>query len=148
MNFGAFIPTHALIDLIEANKKQLYDSESRPLPDNMQVETVTISLPPSHGLTISLRDKDTPPGVSVTDQWLGNLIWMKGECAPGLTPEEREAVMFLAHAWDKFAALPVEHPSDQAEFVDAIHKAQRLVAIRVARRLEPDVWVRLVGDVM
>lgn len=58
----------------------------------------------------------------------------------GLTPEEREIVEMLAQAFNKFVALGGKHPADNSEFCTAIHDAQKTIAMRVARRVNPDVW--------
>ena len=59
---------------------------------------------------------------------------------PNLDKTEREVLRLLGDAWDEYLKLPVDHPSHQADFVAAIHSAQRLIAIRVARRVDPDAW--------
>jgi hypothetical protein len=59
---------------------------------------------------------------------------------PGITPEERSVIVALAAAWNRFIALPVLHTDDNREFRSAIHAAQNIVAYRVARRVNPDVW--------
>ena len=59
-----------------------------------------------------------------------------------LTPEEGEILALLKDAWHKFRALEDKHPSDNPEFLDAIHSAQKSVALRVARRSDPTVWVQ------
>lgn len=43
----------------------------------------------------------------------------------------------LVYAAEVFIELPEQHPSDFMEFVDALHKAQGLLAIRVVRRAHP-----------
>lgn len=57
-----------------------------------------------------------------------------------LTPEERKVVAALAEAWNLYVALPIQHRSDGDEFAGAIHRAQDIVGMRVARRADPDVW--------
>ena len=57
-----------------------------------------------------------------------------------LTQTEKECLMHLADAWNVFAQLQNVLPCDQQEFMQAIHRAQSIIAVRVAQRLEPDVW--------
>jgi hypothetical protein len=57
-----------------------------------------------------------------------------------LTPDERAVLAALADAWNRFIDLPLAHPDDRDEFRAAIHAAQNIVAYRVARRVDPDVW--------
>lgn len=57
-----------------------------------------------------------------------------------LTPEERRVLNCLILAWNQFIQLPEQHPHDVSEFNLAIHSCQYLIAIRSARRLDPDVW--------
>lgn len=58
----------------------------------------------------------------------------------GLTPDEKEILDRLAKAWNLFARLEENHPSDVEEFAKAIHDAQKIIALRVARRIDPDIW--------
>lgn len=53
---------------------------------------------------------------------------------PELTPQERALTLALAECWNSFLKLPSEHPSDQGEFLRAIHAAQNVVLSRPARR--------------
>lgn len=52
-----------------------------------------------------------------------------------LSGEEAALVGVLAHAWNKFCELPVEHNDDLDEFRRAIHAAQEKVLARPARRM-------------
>lgn len=56
----------------------------------------------------------------------------------GLTEEEKEILAHLVEAWKKFDKLK---STCKADFLDAIHKAQQIVALRVAKRVNPDIWV-------
>lgn len=62
---------------------------------------------------------------------------------PSLTPEEKAVLASLTLAWNSFLNLP-RSPSDTlddaSDFRQAIHRAEDLIAVRVARRLEPDIW--------
>lgn len=58
----------------------------------------------------------------------------------GLTNQEKECLNHLAQAWNCFAALQEKHPQDNSEFCEAIHSAQKMIALRVARRVDKDVW--------
>ncbi len=62
------------------------------------------------------------------------------ERVDGLTPEEGEVMDALVAAVQAFARLPVQHPSDPADFVDAIHRGPDLLAVRIARRYHPAGW--------
>lgn len=57
-----------------------------------------------------------------------------------LTEEEKQVLALLAEAWNKFNSLDKKHPSDNPEFLDSIHRAQQIVSLRVARRVNPEVW--------
>lgn len=59
----------------------------------------------------------------------------------GLTVGEGVVMDALIQAWNAYADLPVEHPSDRSEFCDAIHRCQDLLAVRIARRHFPEGWV-------
>ena len=58
----------------------------------------------------------------------------------GLTENELEVLRLLGEAWNTFVALDRKHPDDNDEFRHAIHAAQQMVALRVARRVNPGVW--------
>lgn len=57
-----------------------------------------------------------------------------------LTSSEKQVVRHLGLAWGHFVTLSRDHPSETAEFVRAIHAAQALVGLRVARRADPGFW--------
>lgn len=57
-----------------------------------------------------------------------------------LTDDEKQVLELLARAWDKFNSLDRKHPSDNSEFLDSIHRAQQIIGLRVARRVNPEVW--------
>lgn len=57
-----------------------------------------------------------------------------------LTPEERELLQRLGEVYNLYTALDKRSEADNKEFVDALHRLQQLVALRVARRVDPDVW--------
>lgn len=63
--------------------------------------------------------------------------------ADGLTDAEGEVLDALSDAVEAFAELPVQHPSDEQEFLAGIHRLQDLIAVRIARRLYPEGWVNL-----
>ncbi len=60
--------------------------------------------------------------------------------AARLTEEEKEVLFLLKQAWDKFNALGDHVSHDLTEFTYGIHLAQQKLAMRVARRADPDVW--------
>jgi hypothetical protein len=57
-----------------------------------------------------------------------------------LTVAEKHILEMTAQAWNEWCALPDRAANDNDEFVRAIHAAQHLIALRVARRVDPDVW--------
>lgn len=58
-----------------------------------------------------------------------------------LTQQESLVLTHLSDAWNCFAALSEGHPSDQEEFAKAIHAAESIIACRVAKRVDPDMWI-------
>jgi hypothetical protein len=61
---------------------------------------------------------------------------------PGIAPEEQEVLHHLIEAWKKFLELGKKHPSDNDEFAYAIHLAQQKIGMRIARRVDPEVWTQ------
>jgi hypothetical protein len=80
------------------------------------------------------------PPVLKLDHW-----WTKPPGEGGLEEEELQILNSLADAWNRFVALAKKHPDDNDEFRRAIHQAQQLVALRVARRVNPQVWYQPEG---
>lgn len=58
----------------------------------------------------------------------------------GLTEPERQTLMATANCWNLWCSLPERDAADNEEFMRAIHTAQHLIALRVARRVNPDIW--------
>ena len=57
-----------------------------------------------------------------------------------LTIAEKMVLDNLVQAWNDFVSLENRSDDDNTEFRDAIHRAQQLIALRVARRVDPDIW--------
>jgi hypothetical protein len=76
------------------------------------------------------------PQTFTSPVFLDNLAGVK------LTPEEEELLKKLGEAYTLYIALEKRSEADNKEFVDAIHRAQQLVALRVARRANPEVWAQ------
>lgn len=58
----------------------------------------------------------------------------------GLTVDETKIMASLVAASDLYLRIPVQHDSEQRDFIDSIHRCQDLLAIRVARRCFPRGW--------
>ena len=58
----------------------------------------------------------------------------------GLTDHEQAVHDALVESTNAFFALPEQHPDERAEFAAAIHRAQDLLAVRIARRHFPEGW--------
>jgi hypothetical protein len=58
----------------------------------------------------------------------------------GLTDNEKEILKNLGTAWNSFIKLDNLSVDDAQEMKDAIHSAQKLIALRVARRIDIEVW--------
>lgn len=51
-----------------------------------------------------------------------------------LLPDEKAAFAALIAAWNAFVQLPVEHPDDDRDFRQGIHRLQAMILMRPARR--------------
>ena len=58
----------------------------------------------------------------------------------GLTDEETRVAGFLIDAWVEFGKLVSQHPDENRDFTDAIHRCQSILALRIVRRLYPKGW--------
>jgi hypothetical protein len=59
-----------------------------------------------------------------------------------LTPEETDLLKKLGESFNMYSALDKRSDADDKEFVDALHRLQQIVALRVARRVNPEVWAQ------
>jgi len=59
---------------------------------------------------------------------------------PRLTADEKVVLDLLAEAWNAYVKLPQQHPADRGEFATFLHGCQGIIAIRVARVADPEVW--------
>lgn len=59
-----------------------------------------------------------------------------------LTSEEKNVLQKLVEVFNLYMALDKRSEADNKEFTDAIHRLQQLVALRVARRVDPEVWAQ------
>ena len=59
----------------------------------------------------------------------------------GMTPKEKEAMEHLVDFWNAYLALPDSKGTETTRTVcDAVHIIQGVMAIRVARRANPEIW--------
>ena len=58
----------------------------------------------------------------------------------GLTKQEKRILKLTAEVAIDYSTLIPVHPSEMDEMATAIHPIQYLIARRVARRVDPDVW--------
>lgn len=58
----------------------------------------------------------------------------------GLTEHEGAVMDALMDAVDAYNELPVQHPDEEREFIAAVHAAQNVLAVRLARRTHPKGW--------
>lgn len=59
-----------------------------------------------------------------------------------LTPEETELLKKLGESYNLYCSLDKRSDADNKEFVDALHRLQQIIALRVARRVNPEVWAQ------
>lgn len=66
----------------------------------------------------------------------------KAECENGgyISEKEKAVLDNLKDAWNGFLDLPVQHPDERIQFAIAIDACEQLIALRVARRAEPDFF--------
>lgn len=61
-----------------------------------------------------------------------------------LQPDEKAVLDHLTALWNAYLALSpkldLSHPDPHAIVRDAVHAIQGVIAMRVARRVDPDVW--------
>lgn len=57
-----------------------------------------------------------------------------------ITDHERRVIDRLAVAWNEYNALQLRENEDKAEFRQCINRAAAIIALRVARRVNPECW--------
>lgn len=77
--------------------------------------------------------------VNYPTQWMQQPNYPKNN-ELALTDKEKECLKLLAESWNIFVELDSKHPQDDSEFCTALHDAQKMIALRVARRIDKDVW--------
>lgn len=60
-----------------------------------------------------------------------------------LSYQEQEVLDLLIEAWNKYLDLPVQHNDDNNEFEKGIHQCQQIIALRVARKAEPEIFYNI-----
>lgn len=55
---------------------------------------------------------------------------------------ELQVMNHLVEAYNNFLKLDSQHPNELSDFVEGIHKCQYVLAMRVARKYEPDVFIK------
>jgi hypothetical protein len=58
----------------------------------------------------------------------------------GLTESESKCHQHLQNCYGEFLELERQHPDEMRDFVDAVHRIQDLLTIRICRRQYPDYW--------
>jgi len=55
---------------------------------------------------------------------------------------EKEIIVLdhLVDAFNEFIKLESQHPDEQRDFTDGIHKCQYLIGMRIARNYRPDIY--------
>jgi hypothetical protein len=59
-----------------------------------------------------------------------------------LTQEETDLLKKLGESYNLYCSLDRRSDADNMEFVDALHRLQQIIALRVARRVNPEVWAQ------
>jgi len=58
-----------------------------------------------------------------------------------MTTQEKDAMDKLVTFWNAYAALPRTGHDGMSTVCDAVHVIQGVMAIRVARRANPEIWI-------
>lgn len=81
-------------------------------------------------------------GCYVQDELLNyDPVVITNKPSQSLTTKEKIILHNLKEAWSGFSKIADVSEQQKQEFLQAIHAAQTLVALQVARRVDPEVWV-------
>lgn len=65
---------------------------------------------------------------------------MVAEMSVVTTDAEKEVLLLTAQTWEKYLKLPAQMPDESREVQKSIHTIQQMIALRLARRADPEVW--------
>lgn len=54
--------------------------------------------------------------------------------------QAEKVLKLLVDAWNQFLMLEPQHPDEQRDFADGIHKCQYLIGMRFARQYREDIF--------
>lgn len=54
--------------------------------------------------------------------------------------KEEEVLDLITEVWNNFLELDSQHPNEETEFCDAIHRCQYVIGLRFARESRPDLF--------
>lgn len=54
--------------------------------------------------------------------------------------QEEKVLKMLADTWNEFIKLKHQHPDEQRDFCDGIHKCQYIIGMRFAREYREDLF--------
>ena len=54
--------------------------------------------------------------------------------------KEESVLNNLTEAFNEFIKLESQHPDEQRDFTDGIHKCQYIIGMRIARNYRPDIY--------
>ena len=81
------------------------------------------------------------PAWPVVESRQTRLIMSEAKEQIGMTLKEKEAMEHLVNFWNAYLALPDTQGSETTRTIcDAVHVIQGVLAIRVARRANPEMW--------
>jgi hypothetical protein len=62
-----------------------------------------------------------------------------------MTPRERKVIDLLVQTWNSYLDLcdneGSQHPNDMDDFANGIHDCEKIIALRIARREDPDTFI-------
>lgn len=70
----------------------------------------------------------------------GKLGYIELKDERALTHQEKEVISHISEAFNSFIALKEKGVNDNEDFKNAANAMHRLIALRVARRADPDIW--------
>ena len=59
----------------------------------------------------------------------------------GLADKEEKVLRAVGDVYRYWRELPVQHPDDIGDIINAVHAIQNLLTNRIARRNYPETWV-------